>query len=435
MNQTKHEVHKNKENVTEENHSDEILECFNASGPIIKDRVYDYLLNGRDIPNWQKNDIFYKYDIDLHEGQVMAAILEITDKDAGMDMKKRLEEKKAVLKSIKEKIYHCIEKCEFIRFHTVIGDLGVMKIIMQPGSTCQDNMFYNRTTEFFECLIREIRRNFNVKITIGVGNIYGELAEVCLSYFEAKDALGHKYLLGENRAIYYNQYTYSFNYRFIISQEKEQQLTSCIINGNSEYYRVIGDIFNEIYKSGRTDFCSIFTALNYLLANVTKQLGSKYLSLNKICNFSEFTGMNFSECSNITEMKNAFISKVSGLLQMISEYYLVHKNVMVRNVCEYVLQNVDSNITLKAISDQFFISINYFSYLFKEQTGENFQGYLSRVKMERAKMLLKNSSYKAYEVGNMLGYHEPAYFSKLFRKYAGCTPTEYRNMPNESYQT
>lgn len=110
----------------------------------------------------------------------------------------------------------------------------------------------------------------------------------------------------------------------------------------------------------------------------------------------------------------------------ITKYYLDHKNNMIRNVCEYVVLNVDTNITLRSISEQFYISTNYFSYLFKEQTGENFQNYLSRVKIERAKHLLKDSNYKAYEVSNMLGYHEPAYFSRLFKKYTGYNPTEYR---------
>lgn len=108
------------------------------------------------------------------------------------------------------------------------------------------------------------------------------------------------------------------------------------------------------------------------------------------------------------------------------EYYLSHPNNIVRKVCEYVTSNSDENITLKTISEKFYISTNYFSYLFKEQTGENFQSFLSRVKIEKAKYLLSETNYKVYEVCHMLGYNEPAYFSRLFKKFTGKKPTEYR---------
>jgi len=108
------------------------------------------------------------------------------------------------------------------------------------------------------------------------------------------------------------------------------------------------------------------------------------------------------------------------------EYYLNHPNNLIRNVCEYIILNFNLDITLKTISKQFYISPNYFSYLFKEQTGENFHDYLLKVKIEKAKILLTETNYKAYEVSHIIGYSEPAYFSKLFRKYTGNNPTEYR---------
>ena len=95
-------------------------------------------------------------------------------------------------------------------------------------------------------------------------------------------------------------------------------------------------------------------------------------------------------------------------------------------MCEYIILNFNLDITLKTISKQFYISPNYFSYLFKEQTGENFHDYLLKVKIEKAKILLTETNYKAYEVSHIIGYSEPAYFSKLFRKYTGNNPTEYR---------
>ena len=403
----------------------EFFELLNIDKSILRDHVIICLLNGQELPSSLKNAISYE-NFGLYGGPVQAAILEIIDCDNNIHTPDRIDKRRIILKAVYEDIYYCIEQFKTIRNHTVIGDMGYMKIILQPQCISQSDIFCSQTSELFNYLIKDIRQKFPVKVTIGAGNIYNRLCDANLSYLDAKDALNHKYLLGENRVIYYNQYNYSFDCCFIIPFEKEQLLASCIMDGNNECYNVIDDIFNYICQSGRTDFYNIFTALNYLLTNIAIQFGSKYLSLNKICNISEYTEMRFENCNNIEEIKIRFVNTITGLLQAVITYHLVHSNNIIRSVCEYILQNVDSNIQLKSISNQFYISTNYFSYLFKEQTNENFQGYLSRVKMDRAKFLLKNSNCKAYEIGNMLGYHEPAYFSKLFRKYTGCTPTEYR---------
>ena len=70
--------------------------------------------------------------------------------------------------------------------------------------------------------------------------------------------------------------------------------------------------------------------------------------------------------------------------------------------------------------------IYYFSKMFKESTGENFIEYLTNVRIEKAKELLNNTDYSMKEIGIMVGYADPNYFSRTFKKNVGVTPTEYR---------
>lgn len=164
----------------------------------------------------------------------------------------------------------------------------------------------------------------------------------------------------------------------------------------------------------------IYGAFDYILKPVQKQE-----LLETIRRAFEFLKRNNTESMCLSEFIRS--SKYNEFNMWDNcEYYLDHPNNIIRKVCEYVTLNSEMNITLKTISEKFYISTNYFSYLFKDQTGENFQNCLSRVKIEKAKFLLKETNYKTYEVCHMLGYTEPAYFSRLFKKFTGKKPTEYR---------
>jgi two-component system response regulator YesN len=85
--------------------------------------------------------------------------------------------------------------------------------------------------------------------------------------------------------------------------------------------------------------------------------------------------------------------------------------------------------TLKAAARIVQMNPQYLSRLFKEKTGENFNGYLQRVKMAKAAQLLRDVDYLVYDVSEMVGYSNPKNFARFFKKYFGVTPHQYRSHP------
>ncbi len=92
---------------------------------------------------------------------------------------------------------------------------------------------------------------------------------------------------------------------------------------------------------------------------------------------------------------------------------------------KYLRQNYSKNVTLKKVAEHVHVTPNYLSALFKE-TGENYIQYLTVLRIEQSKTLLKDPRNKIYEIVEMVGYSDPAYFSATFKKYVGKTPLEYR---------
>lgn len=87
----------------------------------------------------------------------------------------------------------------------------------------------------------------------------------------------------------------------------------------------------------------------------------------------------------------------------------------------------DRDVKLREISDHFYISREYISRKFKQELNVNISDYLVRIRMNKAKSLLKNSDLKIYEIANMIGYQDDKYFRKVFKKVEGITPNEYRD--------
>lgn len=72
------------------------------------------------------------------------------------------------------------------------------------------------------------------------------------------------------------------------------------------------------------------------------------------------------------------------------------------------------------------MSPNYFSSLFSNEMGQSLVEYLANKRIEKAKQLLGEKDLKAFEVGEKVGYDNPYYFSRIFKKYSGMSPIEYK---------
>lgn len=102
------------------------------------------------------------------------------------------------------------------------------------------------------------------------------------------------------------------------------------------------------------------------------------------------------------------------------------KSQLAEKARNYVIQNIDQRIMLQDVAEYVNLTPNYLSALFKKTFNCNFVDFINEVKMERACTLIHEGKYKIYEISFMLGYDNPYYFTKVFKKQMGLTPTEYQ---------
>lgn len=124
--------------------------------------------------------------------------------------------------------------------------------------------------------------------------------------------------------------------------------------------------------------------------------------------------------------RNALKSQFLMLFKEIESYADKQNKRPIRMAIHYVEQNYEKKIDLNSVSEYVNLSSVYFSHMFKKETGENFTDYLNGYRIKMAKQLLKNSDLSVKEISARVGFQDPQYFSKLFKKAVGLKPIEYR---------
>lgn len=99
---------------------------------------------------------------------------------------------------------------------------------------------------------------------------------------------------------------------------------------------------------------------------------------------------------------------------------------MIERAKDFIRFNYNKDISLQVVGDHLYLNPSYFSMLFKNQTGENFLDYLTRIRLDNAKRLLDETNLKIYQISEMVGYKSEKHFITLFRKNVGCSPNQYR---------
>lgn len=123
-----------------------------------------------------------------------------------------------------------------------------------------------------------------------------------------------------------------------------------------------------------------------------------------------------------------YVVDLFGWVMKLRDEKMIERNDdVVERARGYIRNNFsDEELTLNLVASEVNVSPNHLSALFSQKTGQTFVKYLTDVRMNRAKELLKCTNKRSGEISEEVGYKNPHYFSYLFKKHQGCTPIQYR---------
>ena len=131
--------------------------------------------------------------------------------------------------------------------------------------------------------------------------------------------------------------------------------------------------------------------------------------------------------STISKLRKWSLSALAKLQEGTSNEVKDTRSLYVKKIQEFTDKNLHLDVSLRVLADHVNLHPTHLSKIYKIETGEGISEYISRLRMERACHKLKTTTKKVYEIGMEIGYMDPAYFIKIFKKQFGVTPQEFRD--------
>ena len=257
---------------------------------------------------------------------------------------------------------------------------------------------------------------------IGIGSV-GRLKDSLSSYDEALKALYST----TGSVAHVDDLPIAVSYEESYPAELEEELFDKVNEGEVDESGVLaGRFFDWMVEKYSDDMMSIkLKALEFVLraeSDMYKSGGHTYVFDSRKNYLSEIMG-----ATDMGEMKAWYIDKIKKAANNICNGSTDHTHHVIKRALDYIENNFSKDISLDEISQELNLSSYYFSKLFKEEKGEGFVEYLNSRRITEAKELMKNPEKSIKEISNECGYADPNYFSRIFKKYTGMTPTEYRD--------
>ncbi|BBI31411.1 helix-turn-helix domain-containing protein [Cohnella abietis] len=296
-------------------------------------------------------------------------------------------------------------------------------------SPSQIAFIYTGKASSLEDILIELNQYVRDNTLFTLTSSYGDVATfpdgISRSFIQAKELIGNKMFLGKNRII-----PPTLSKLQIVKDAKDLNVILDAMFGAVAQYDLVKicDCMDDLFDNVRT-FEHPVKVYSFSI-HITSKLEA-YLNTVKET-FESLLGWGFEHLEVIRQFETVddIKSWLRKTLFEISERLFLKKqnksNRLIGPIEQYIQNHLADELTLREIANKFSYSANHMGFLFKDQTGESFNEYLVRNRMEMAKTLLQDPLLKIYEVADKVGYKSLAYFSRLFREHFGITPGDYR---------
>ncbi len=318
----------------------------------------------------------------------------------------------------------------------VVGDHSIFAIISFENNSEPENSAY--TISIANDLIEFSKKYFEYTLCISIGNFYEDVSGLHKSYTEAVCAMKYKTINQDNSILMFDSYLANFEENDNlngISQTVNSIVKEFKDFDDSELKEQIDTLKSQmISEKVSVDICKQFAlqiimlTINHYIKPVEMyshtQLSNRYLNSNQIID-------SCTDINSVTENLSKILLDILDVFRQTQNISFSQNN-LVAQVIEYIDESYMNPLTsLSATAEKFKVSDSHLSRVFKSSTGKRFTEYLIYKRVEKAKELLVSSQHKVNDISALVGYDNQISFMRIFKKYTGVTPSEYRSMYSE----
>lgn len=203
-------------------------------------------------------------------------------------------------------------------------------------------------------------------------------------------------------------------------KEGDKQKALSLINSNKMLFSFSERFPNQPLRRGK----DLAITLNTLLRTAASKVAVPPIRIHHVSEKFVYLIEYVTQLAKLQKIRDEMIVAYVDLIQT---NFLSHYSTLIQDVIQYLVSYYDKKIIKQELADHFHVHPSYLSRKFKQETGLTITAYQQKIRVEKAKFLLKNELISIEDVAWIAGYEDPSYFTRAFKKETGLTPTQYKN--------
>ncbi|MFC4600919.1 response regulator [Cohnella hongkongensis] len=279
--------------------------------------------------------------------------------------------------------------------------------------------------DFWEEAIRTIVRSVKISVSVGLSGESADFTELPQLLAHARESLENKWIYGEGTVGDYRDFHLEDLVRIGYPEKLEEAISWAVRSGDADAAIRSLEAFVGQLRDAEVPFRLFQRYCLQLLTSVLRIACEQKVSdlvFSRMTRPTDLFGRGFSADGFLGFMKEFVEESLCALEWSRSQ----KQGRTLDKALTFMKANYARDISLDDVAGHVGMSSSYFSTYFKQETEVSFVEYLTRLRMDAAKKLMKDTDLRLYEIAAMVGYQDVKYFSRLFKKTMNVTPGEYR---------
>lgn len=399
---------------------DRLRESYLSSLPILRELFLNDMVRGNmPAENIRQKLEEYKIDI-LGAEKWLTAVINVENEaseETGLTLH---QEKELIPISVKSLLEDNLKDyCRFMAFNSAVG---VTLIAAVDGERKQTSLI-----DLLGDICKEIKRILQVTVTIGIGYFSRELEQLPAAYQSAVDALGYREIVGTGKTIYINDMEPVSRGKLQLETRDEADLIAVVKFGTREKIEAAAKNFAARMEGARVHMRQLQVYQMSIINCLIRLMQQQDLELGTMFGTDEMYGKVIYGNMKPEEFASVITEVGCRMNEAMNRERDKTAKKVILEAKQYILDHYqDPELSVDVMCRQLHMSPAYFSTVFKRETGQTYIAYLTEVRLDKAVELLNTTDDKTYVIAQKVGYQEQNYFSYVFKKRFGISPTKFR---------